>query len=263
MQSVRQQLARQFSSLPLAFLLISLTGCGGGGGSTASAPLSFSDGSASSFFDSAFAARLFESIDGEGEPWLGLVDADSAILKLGSNSQDTNAILSKLPEADEDISVTKNYSMLNYYPGASNSINDPGRYAVLGRLTPPSAIEGDDIQPMRFDMSGHWTCVKCIDNDALRQGDLKGYLDVNFADVNADLSLSGDGLSLTSTLSLAKNSELSGNQHPTVTLDGITINPIRSQIIGGLFGPDINEAGVVFGVVGNQGKTISGSAISD
>ena len=112
-------------------------------------------------------------------------------------------------------------------------------------------------------MQGHWTCVNCPNEEIPLHGNLNGQLAVDFAASTAGLNVQGDGLALTSNLSLSKNNELTNITHPTVTLNATQLTLIRSTLLGGVFGPTANEAGVMFGVVDTNGSIISGGVVSN
>ena len=259
MQTVRSHPAGRPNILTLIIMLSGLAGCGGGGGSSASVPPSISSSpSATSILDQGRAAELFNDISGDGTAWLSMVDADSAIFRLTGVENTTDAILSKLPPADQHRSITNIYSRLSYYPAASNSIADPGRYMLWGKLSPADIALRQAVSSANFPMQGHWTCVNCPNENIPLHGSLNGQLAVDFAASTANLNVQGDGLGLTSNLSLSKNNELTNLTHPSVTLNSAPLTLIRSSLLGGVFGPTAKEAGVMFGVVGTNGSIISG-----
>lgn len=259
MQTVRSHPAGRLSIITLIIMLSGLAGCGGGGGSSASVPPSISSSASSvSILDQGRAAELFDDISGDGKAWLSMIDADSAIFRLTGVEHTTNSILSKLPPADQQRSITNTYSRLSYYPAASNSIADPGRYMLWGKLSPADIAVRQAISSVQFPMQGHWTCVNCPNENIPLHGDLNGQLAVDFTASTADLNVQGNGLELTSNLSLSKNNELTNLAHPSVTLNSTPLTLIRSSLLGGVFGPTANEAGVMFGVVDTNGSIISG-----
>lgn len=78
-----------------------IVGCGGGGGSSAPVPpVTNPISGGGSVLDQGKAASLFDSIDGRGEAWLGLVDSDSGFFHLTGEDPETNEILEKIPEID-------------------------------------------------------------------------------------------------------------------------------------------------------------------
>jgi hypothetical protein len=206
---------------------------------------------------------LFGDISGGGTPWLAVVDEDSGAFRLTGNGQDADSILVKLPNPDAGRSITRTYSQLQYYPAVSNLAGDPGRYMLLGRLVSSTVLEASVVRSFNYGMEGHWSCVACPGEGGaeLRHGQLSGQLDVNIDNARATLDLSGDGLTLSHTLNLVKNSELSSTALPQITLDEVTITPVESRFLGGLFGPEAEEAGVLFGITDDQGSIFSGQAI--
>ncbi|MCE2516510.1 MAG: hypothetical protein J4F41_01475 [Alphaproteobacteria bacterium] len=216
-----------------------------------------------SFLDQAQSADLFEGIASDGAPWLGLLDADSAIFRLTGDGAGYSASLAKLPPPDPARRVLTTYSRLNYYPAASNSINDPGRYILLGRLTQAYPPEPAGPTSFHIPMSGFWTCVDCLPSGELRQGQLAGQLDVQLTTSSAELDVAGDGLRLHGALGLTKTNELIGSAEPVLTLDGETLSLVRSSLRGGVFGPDAEGAGVMFGVVDTEGRVISGATLGE
>lgn len=259
MQSVRHQSVRRLFIFFLTFVVIGLAGCGGGGGSPASVPLS--SNASGSVLDQGQAATLFSQLSGQGQSWLAMVEGDSGIFRLNGQSQNTNSILSKLPNADPARSITRTYSQLQYYPAPSNSIDDPGRYMLLGRLTSGDVLSTATQRVFNYGMSGHWSCSNCGGAVQLRQGTLAGSLAVDLDQSRGVVDLAGDGLTLNNNLDLSKTSELSATSLPQISLDGTALTPIRSEFLGGLFGPNAQDAGVLFGIADNQGRVFSGQAI--
>lgn len=261
MQTERPQPAGRRFIVSLAIVVTGLTGCGGGGGSSAPVPPQATSVTPASLLDQAQSAALFDGIASDGEPWLGLVDGDSAIFRLTGDGGGTSASLAKLPPPDHAHSITTTYSKLNYYPAAANSINDPGRYILLGRLTP--ALPATAPSSLAMPVSGHWTCADCQASGELRQGALAGQLVVHFSTSSAALSAAGDGLDIRGALALAKNFELTGTSPPVLTFDGAAVDLIRSELRGGVFGPDGREAGVMFGAVDTGGRVFSGAVVGE
>ena len=67
----------------LAVVLPSLSACGGGGGSSAAAPPNNSTTnpiSGGGILDGGVAGILFQNVQGDGDPWLSLVESDNGFI---------------------------------------------------------------------------------------------------------------------------------------------------------------------------------------
>ena len=256
MQWARPMPTRRLIILCLVLYVTGLAGCGGGGGSSAPVPpVTNPIGGGGSVLDQGKAASLFNTIDGKGEAWLGLVDSDSGFFHLTGEDPETNEILEKIPDLDPDRSITRQFSRLDFIPPPLVNSSDPGRYMVLGRLAPtlPDAT-------VEYDLSGHWTCAGCLDSLSLLDGTLSGQLVVDGSAETAELHLGDGRIDLNAHLTINKNAEISDAGLPQLRFDDQELTIIRSKILGGLFGPEAEEAGVLFGIADDQGWVFSGGA---
>lgn len=247
---------RRLIILCLVLCVTGIVGCGGGGGSSASVPPVTNpiDGGGS-VLDQGKAASLFDSIDGRGDAWLGLVDSDSGFFHLTGEDPETNEILDKIPDLDPDKSITRQFSRLDFIPPPFVNSSDPGRYILLGRLAPQlpdTAVE--------YDLSGHWTCAGCRENLAVTNGALSGHLLVNSGAETATLHLGDGRIDLNADLNFGKNAEIDTVTSTQLRFDDQDLTIIRSKILGGLFGLNAEEAGLLFGVADDQGWVFSGGA---
>lgn len=235
-----------------------LSSCGGGGGTSASAPpsLSLNQPEIQSLLNGNAAGVLFQDIPGEGPRWLGLVDGDSGYIPLRGNSVGTEDTLTKLPTLTSIDGITTEFSKISYMQNQLNNIQDPGRYILWGKrsnLIPPDSIS--------FTLKGQWTCTYCATETYLRRGALTGQLLLNPIDDVVEVTLNGDGLQVRADLERDKNNQLSSRLMPKeLQLDGITLTPIRSDILGAVFGPEAQEAGLIFGIADDQGRVFTGGA---
>ena len=94
MQWARPMPTGRLIILCLVLYVTGLAGCGGGGGSSAPVPpVTNPIGGGGSVLDQGKAASLFNTIDGKGEAWLGLVDSDSGFFHLTGEDPETNEII--------------------------------------------------------------------------------------------------------------------------------------------------------------------------
>ena len=71
----------------------------------------------------------------------------------------------------------------------------------------------------------------------------------------------GDGrIDLNADLNFGKNAEIDTATSTQLRFDDQDLTIIRSKILGGLFGLDAQEAGVLFGIADDQGWVFSGGA---
>ena len=242
--------------LCLVLCVTGIVGCGGGGGSSAPVPpITNPISGGGSVLDQGKAASLFDSIDGRGEAWLGLVDSDSGFFHLTGEDPETNEILEKIPDLDPDKSITREFSRLDFIPPPLVNSSDPGRYLLLGRLSPqlPDAA-------VEYDLSGHWTCAGCRENLSVINGALSGRLQVDGTAETAHLYLGDGRIDLNADLNFGKNAEIDTASSTQLRFDDQDLTIIRSKILGGLFGLNAQEAGVLFGIADDQGWVLSGGA---
>lgn len=257
MQQERKYPTKRFCLIFLASLFPMLSGCGGGGRSTASTPpsldissLNFEGGQARTQTD-----QLFQSIEGTGPRWITLIDSDNGYTPLRGVKALTNDVVAKLPNPTPIKGITTRYSRVSYLKNTIASQQNPGRYMIWGRQSdqplPNSAFQ--------YQLGGAWTCVACTNDGQLRHGAIAGLMTIDPLQSQADLNLNGDGLSLTATLTLNNDQSLSTRELPSsLVLDGKALSPIRADMIGSIFGDQHEEAGLVFGIADNEGRVISG-----
>ncbi len=251
-------MARQYSYFILVLVYPLLSSCGGGGGTSASAPPVFTPTPPilGNLLGGATTSALFQNLPDDGPRWLALVDADSGYIPLRGNAASTEDTLKKLPPPTPLGDITTRFSKISYVQNQLQQIADPGRYIIWGTRN-TLALQ----QPLSFTIKGQWTCSYCGGAQALRHGELQGQLSVNPADDRGTVTLTGDGLEIAASLARQKNNQLSSQILPTILrLDGQALTPIRSDILGSLFGPNVEEAGIVFGIADDQGRIFSGGA---
>ena len=119
---------------------------------------------------------------------------------------------------------------------------------LLGRLAPqlPDAA-------VEYDLSGHWTCAGCRENLSVINGELSGQLLVDGAAETASLYLCDDRIDLNADLNFGKNTDIDTITSTQLIFDDQDLTIIRSKILGGLFGLNVQEAGVLFGIADDQG----------
>lgn len=259
MQQSRPLPARRLICYGLVLYVIGLTGCGGGGGSSAPVPPVTNPIGGGAVLDQGSAGSLFDTIDGEGEAWLSLVDADSGFFHLNGEDPNTNDILDKIPDPDPNRTITRQYSRLSYIPPSSINPHDPGRYLLYGRLANTNLAGLQDLT-LRYDLRGHWTCAGCRDVLPVIHGNLEGGLNIDINTETAVLNLIGHDIDISADLSLAKNGVLDHAENVQVSFDGSDLNIIRSRIMGGLYGDHADEAGILFGLTDSRGWVFSGGA---
>ena len=229
-----------------------LCGCRGGGGQTtptspdiSSTNLNLAGGSST-----ISTSTLFDKIRDGDMRWISLIDNDNGYIRLRGVSELSEETAGKLPDPQPLSGLTTQYSMISHVQTRLNAQSDPGRYILWGTRTRQPVL---DI-PLSYNLNGQWTCVQCTDDGTLRDGRIHGLLMLNALNDNADLRLDGDGLDQQKTLS--------SRLLPTgLYLDGTRLTPIRSDILGSLFGDENQEAGIIFGIADDQGRVISGGAL--
>ena len=256
MQWARPMPTRRRIILCLVLCVTGIAGCGGGGGSSAPVPpVTNPINGGGSVLDQGKAASLFDTITGDGEAWLGLVDADSGFFHLTGEDPETNEVLDKIPDPDQSRSITRQFSRLDYIPPPLINASDPGRYLLLGRLA-PSLPE----TTINYDLSGHWTCAGCSENLSLLDGALTGRLVLDGGAETARLHLGDDRIDINADLTFGKNAEITNVGSTELRFDDQDLTVIRSKILGGLFGRNAEETGVIFGIADDQGWIFSGGA---
>ena len=126
---------------------------------------------------------------------------------------------------------------------------------MLGRLAtqlPEAAVE--------YELSGHWTCAGCRENLSVINVELSGQLQVDGSAETARLYLGGGRIDLNADLNFGKNAEIDTVTSTQLRFDDQDLTIIRSKILGGLFGLEAQEAGVLFGIADDQGWVFSGGA---
>jgi len=259
MQQENNHPARRQLVYILAVLLPCVSGCGGGGGSPASAPPQVNIPNpiaGGNNLGGGNAEVLFQNIEGKGSRWLSIVESDSGYISLrGKIQNDTE--LPKFPNPEPINSITTRFSKISYISAQINHLQDPGRYILRGSQT--STI---NLNQLDYQLKGKWVCVLCNTDGTVRDGSLAGKLAVDIPNSRATLNLSGDGLAFNFSLDLNKQNELLTTSLPqAISLDGSQLTPVRSEVIGSLFGPNGEEAGALFGIADDQGRVFSGGAL--
>ena len=252
--------ARRIDYVTLVVVLPLLVGGGGGGGVSITAP----PPSANSLTNQVSANQihtdqLFAKLSGEGDRWIAVMDSESLSLRLDGNVENAEAVLRKLPPIAPYITpeITTRYSRFGTLSlGLDQQANDPGRIAVWGYLT-----ESLPVTDMTYDMASLWHCVGCGGFFKTRTGTARGALILNSEYQHATIDLNGDDLHLTATLRLDDNNQFHLDGEMSLYYEGTKQIPNAQTVAGTLFGPDANEAGLVFGLETDQGVLFSGMAI--
>ena len=259
MQQENNHPARRHLVYILAVLLPCVSGCGGGGGSAASAPPQINlpnPIAGGNDISGGSAEILFQDIEGKGSRWLSIVESDSGFFSLRGKVQ-KNAELPKFSNPTSIEGITTRFSKISYISAQINHLQDPGRYILRGSQT--GKVNFDQLD---YQLRGKWTCVLCNADGTVRNGSLAGELAVDIPKSRAILNLNGDGLALNFSLDLNKENEILASTLPhLIHLDGNQLTPIRSEVIGSIFGPNGEEAGALFGIADDHGRVFSGGAI--
>lgn len=259
MQQENNHPARRQLVYILAVLLPCVSGCGGGGGSAASAPpqMNFPNPIAGgNDFGGGSAEVLFQDVEGKGTRWLSIVESDSGYFshrgKIHNNTE-----LPKFPNPEPINNLTTRFSKISYISAQINHLQNPGRYILRG-----SQASLINVNRLDYQLRGKWTCVLCNADGTVRDGSLAGELAVDIPRSKATLNLSGDGLAFNFSLDLTKENDFLSTRLPqAISLDGRQLTPMRSEVIGSLFGPNGEEAGALFGIADDQGRVFSGGAL--
>lgn len=257
MHSVSYNRARRFGLIFLAFALPVLTGCGGGGGvNSASVPPQITSPSVSGL-DSGAAAALINDIEGTGTAWLAMIEADDGRFSLNGRDPGTNNLLAKLPDPaiESQTIIPTSYSRFAHFSAILSPDHDPGRYMLWGRLyetLPPG--------PLTYAMKGLWTCTGCEADGSIIQHQATGRLDLDAENSTGQFSFSGAGLALETELSLEKSGALTAGGRASLTYQNQSLDISDTRINGGVFGPNAEEAGLLFGVQ-TEDRTFSGAAL--
>lgn len=235
MQQIGENPARRRLFFILAVVLPSLSACGGGGGSSAAAPPNNSTTnpiSGGGILDGGVAGILFQNVQGDGDPWLSLVESDNGFIPAQGNAGDINKALSKYPTPQPIKGISTTFSKISY------------------------------ISSQLSQLHGQWSCVLCNANGLLRSGSLDGNISVDIQNKNAELQLSGDGLTMEFDLQLDRDLAFFSKNLPNlISLDGTALRAIRSNLHGALFGPNAEEAGALFGIADDTGKVFAGAVV--
>lgn len=116
-----------------------------------------------------------------------------------------------------------------------------GKYFLWGYLS-------ESLQPdagLRYDMHANWRCAGC----AQTAGTAIGALQLDLAKNQALFNLTGPVLTLETVLDLTQKNRLSYQlgSNAKVTVDGKALIHDGLAVRGGIFGPDGQNAGLVFG----------------
>ena len=255
--------ARRIDFVSLVVALPLLVGCGGGGGVSITAPPASPVGIANlasqATANQINTDQLFAKLSGEGDRWIAVMDSDSLNLRLNGNVENAESVLRKLPPIAPYVTpeITTRYSRFGTLSlGLDQQLDDPGRVAVWGYLS-----ESLPAADMTYDMASLWHCVGCGGVFNTRTGTARGALTLTSEYQRALIDLNGDDLHLTATLSLDDNNQLDLSGDMSLYYEGVKQIPHAQTLTGTLFGPDANEAGLVFGLETDQGILFSGMAL--
>lgn len=256
MQPVLVIPARWVFVFTFASLTSGLAGCGGGG--TAPAPPLTLSSPVSSSLDDGQAAELMQDLEGEGPPWISLIESDSARVELAGEDPATNAVLPKLPPASFSSmdQIPTRFSRFQYLQSAISSRPDPGRYLLWGRRS-QNILTGGEVS---YELESHWTCLGCVEGGFLLNGMASGALTLDVDRFEGNISLAGDGMAMAASIDLEKSSIFRAGGDVTLSFGGQPIPLDQASITGSLFGPAGEEAGFIYGLIGGD-LTVSGAAI--
>ncbi|XDZ65455.1 hypothetical protein AB8880_11110 [Alphaproteobacteria bacterium LSUCC0684] len=256
MQPVLVTPARWVFRFILASLISGLAGCGGGG-STAPAPPPSLHSPLPSSLDQGQAAELMQDIEGEGPPWISLIESDSARLQLDGEDPATNAVLAKLPVPSFSSmdQIPTRYSRFQFFQSTISEGQDPGRYLLWGRR-PRNILTGE----ASYALESHWTCLGCAGNETILNGEAAGDLRLDFDELEGDISISGDGMAITASIDLEKSYMFREGDTITLGFEDQLITLDQARITGSVFGPGGEEAGLLYGLTGGT-ITVTGAAI--
>ena len=260
MQKIGENPARRRLFFILAVVLPSLSACGGGGSSSAAAPPNNSTTnpiSGGGILDGGVAGILFQNVQGDGDPWLSLVESDNGFIPAQGNAGDINKALSKYPTPQPIKGISTTFSKISYISSQLSQLQDPGRFILWGiQAGKPT------FNQINYQLHGQWSCVLCNANGLLGSGSLDGNISVDIQNKNAELQLSGDGLTMEFDLQLDRDLAFFSKNLPNlISLDGTALRAICSNLHGALFGPNAEEAGALFGIADDTGKVFAGAVV--
>ena len=239
----------------LVFAVSGLFGCGSGGGSgTASAPPDI----LGQFERGEARQLLLEQVEGSGSGLVEHLEADSASFREQGSNNNGNGLTKLLPSiAEHTTDIPTEYSRYAYIRSAIDPEHDPGRYLLWGHLA-LSVPQGSASYAMR----GDWTCAGCEGEDSITTGEASGELSVDFSALSGSLELSGEGLRLGSDLSFGDDYKVLGSSNFSASYNNIAQAIDSSEIRGGLFGDEAEEAGLLFGFSSGD-KFFSGAILGE
>ena len=237
------------------FILLFFAGCGGGGTGTANQQITTSLQQTEPQI--GFIFGRFESFDG-GQASAYAIDVNSGALRFIDPEEDLYSFLSKQPDSINQQIISPNgdhsYSALTHLyhdighspqdTRSADSFNhiDPGHFFLWGHqtLTQPA--------PSDYELETLWFCGDCA---------------VSFGQDKALLSLTGDGARLSMTtnerqlilpLSIEGGTLRHNDNKPQLTSlpHSQDLDLSQWQATGGFFGPDAEEAGLIFSLFYDQ-----------
>lgn len=248
--------ARRTGYFFLALFVFGLSSCrGGSGGNSAPVPPQVTAPLPPGI--SGAAAELISELGSTGKAWFGLVEGDTGEFSLTGENPETNTILQKLPDHDQQSLdfIPSSFSRFAYFRSPLGGVRDPGRYLLWGRQSghvPPD--------PVHYDLKALWTCLGCTSAGESIHNMADGRLDLLPASERAELFLNGHGLDLQASLLLGKTGALIATGETVLRYEQSLLDIQQTEIHGSLFGSQAEETGLLFSIAADD-RIFTGAAL--
>ena len=220
-----------------------LCGCVGGGGSQTSPPSGIDPTEQLYLELAATPDQLYAGF---------AIDTDSPVISSFTGETALRGFLAKQPAISEFNQLARqteyvsgawikgedaNLSLINN----DFEIAESGKYFLWGYLS-------ESLQPkarLSYDMQANWRCTGCSQS----AGTATGALQLDLAKSQAQFNLASPVLTLETVLDITQKNQLrrQSGSNTLVTIDGKALTHDGLAVRGGIFGPDGQNAGLVFG----------------
>ena len=180
------------------------------------------------------------------------IDTDSPVISSFAGEAALRGFLAKQPAISEfnQLASQTEYVSGAWIKGDDANISlidsdfklvESGKYFLWG-------YRSESLQPqasLSYDMQANWRCAGCSQSE----GTATGALQLDLARSQAHFNLASPVLTLETVLDLTQKNQLHRQlgSNTQVTVDGKTLTHDGLAVQGGIFGPDGQNAGLVFG----------------
>ncbi len=195
------------------------------------------------------------------------IDTDHHVISRFSGQTALRSFLAKQPPIDQfqqlDSSTTDFVSgaWIDGAKGTTNLFLTPsaqthGKYLIWGYLTDNLP----DRSAINYQITASWHCSGCKE----RIGAAKGTVRLHLVDQRAVVNFASKQLSLQTSLNMTEKNQL--RYHPDtkaeILIEGKKITPRHLTLRGGLFGPQAENIGMIFGI-STQDRRLSGIVLGN